>query len=306
VVAVDTHSCIRLMNHEAAKILGADVEAWCGKPVDMILPNNKLKQVIESGQALYNEEQVVVDATIMANSVPIILDNKVVGAVVSFRDRTEMTRLAEELTGVHRFVDALRAQTHEFKNKLHTISGLIQLGRYDEAVNYAIDSQVSQEGLMNQLSGKIKDSVIYGLLLGKASEMKEKGIDFEIDPETYLQQLPVNVSTGDLVLILGNLLQNAIEAVEGHENKCISLLLCQNIDLLHIRVYNTGPWVDDRFGDEIYKRGVTTKKNGGGLGLAMVSEKLSFVGGVILHRNISEGGVEFDISIPYTRVTADG
>lgn len=306
VIAVDTQARIRLMNQEAARILAADIEEWRGKPVDAILPQNRLSQVIASGQAIYNEEQVVVGATIMSNSVPIILDNKVVGAVVSFRDRTEVARLAEELTGVHRFVDAMRAQTHEFKNKLHTISGLIQLKRYDEAVNFAIDSHVNQQELMSQLSGKIKDSVIYGLLLGKASQMKELGIDFVIEPDSALQALPVNVSSGDLVLILGNLLQNAIEAVSGHENKHISLLLRQNIDSLLIRVYNSGPWIDEALGNDIYKRGISTKKNGSGLGLALISEKLSVIGGKLSYRNMVNGGVEFEISISYARVVADG
>lgn len=306
VIAVDTQLCIRLMNPEASRILGADIEEWRGKSVDAVLPQNRLRQVIDSGQAIYNEEQVVVDATIMSNSVPIILDDKVVGAVVSFRDRTEVARLAEELTGVHRFVDAMRAQTHEFKNKLHTISGLIQLRRYDEAINFAIDSHVNQQGLMGQLNGRIKDSIIYGLLLGKASQMKELGIDFMIEPETDLQELPVNVSSGDLVLILGNLLQNAIEAVEGHEYKYISVLLHQNIDSLLIKVYNSGPWIDEELGNSIYRRGISTKENGSGLGLALVSEKLSVIGGTILYRNIADGGVEFEISIAYARVTADG
>ncbi|MCX7781146.1 MAG: sensor histidine kinase [Negativicutes bacterium] len=306
VIAVDTQLGIRLMNHEASKILGADIEEWRGRSVDAILPQNKLRQVIDSGQAIYNEEQVVVGAIIMSNSVPIILDDKVVGAVISFRDRTEVTRLAEELTGVHRFVDAMRAQTHEFKNKLHTISGLIQLKRYEEAVNFAIDSHVNQQGLIGQLSVKIKDSIIYGLLLGKASQMKELGINFIIEPETNLQELPVNVSSGDLVLIIGNLLQNAIEAVEGQENKCISILLNQNIDTLLVRVYNSGPWIEPQLGGSIYKRGISTKRSGSGLGLALVSEKLAVVGGTIFYRNIADGGVEFEISIPYAQVTVNG
>jgi sensor histidine kinase regulating citrate/malate metabolism len=306
VIAVDTEVRIRIMNHEAARILGIETEDWHDKPVDSILPQNRLRQVIDNGQALYNEEQVVFDTTIMANSVPIIVDDQVVGAVISFRDRTEITRLAEELTGVHRVVDAMRAQTHEFKNKLHTISGLIQLQRYDEAVNYAIDSHLNQQSLMNQISGKIKDSVIYGLLLGKASQMKELDINFTIHPDTKLRELPVSVSSGDLVLILGNLLQNAIEAVEGQENKEISVLIQQGIDALRIKVYSSGPWINDSMAALIYKRGVSCKKDGRGLGLALVSEKLAIIGGTISHHNLPEGGVEFEISISYARVTTDG
>lgn len=306
VIAVDTELNIRLINQEAARILGTGTEQLYGRPVEAVLPNNSLRQVIDSGRAVYNEEQVIVDAIIMSNSVPIILDNKVVGAVVSFRDRTEVARLAEELTGVHRFVDALRSQTHEFKNKLHTISGLIQLKRYDEAIDYAIDSQVNQQGLMSQLSGKVNDSIIYGLLLGKASQMKEAGIDFVIDPATSLREIPAHVSSGDIVVILGNLLQNAIEAVSGREHKYVSVLLQQNIENLVIKVYNSGPLIDENIGSNMYKRGFSTKADGRGLGLALVSEKVAVVGGKISHCNIADGGVEFAVSIPYGRVTANG
>lgn len=301
VIAVDTHKTIRVLNAEAAKTLGLDTETSFGISIDTVLPGNKLAEVMRTGISINDEEQKVQDVIIMANSVPIIVDGTVVGAVVSFRDRTEITRLAEELTGVHRFVDVLRAQAHEFKNKLHTIAGLIQLKQYEDAVNFAIESQILQEGLFAQLSGRIKDSVIFGLLAGKASQMKEKGIDFSIDAQTSLQELPVNVTSGDIVLILGNLLQNAVEAVALAEKKSIWASIRQDSGTLAIKVFNSGPWIEDALADSIYRRGVTTKKTGSGLGLALIADKLRLVNGEISHRNQASGGVEFTVSIPYGR-----
>lgn len=299
VVAVEVNGIIRLMNNEAAYILGISPEEAIGQPISMVLPQNKLATVIGSGQSLYDEEQRVGEASILANSVPIIVDGNVVGAVVSFRDRTEMNRLAEELTGVHRFVDVLRAQTHEFKNKLHTIAGLIQLERYPEALNFAVDSRFGKQELADRLSGRIKDSILYGLLLGKASHMRELGISFDISPDTRLGRLPDKLTSGDAVLIIGNLLQNAIEAVAATEDKHIEIGVVEQDDALIIRVTNSGPWISDEVAEQIYHRGITTKKGNSGLGLALIAEKLELVSGTIHHRNLPESGVEFEVHIPY-------
>ncbi|EAX48322.1 signal transduction histidine kinase regulating citrate/malate metabolism [Thermosinus carboxydivorans Nor1] len=300
VIAVDTQKIIRVINNEAARILGVDADASRGLLIDQVLPDNRLADVLREARPIQDEEQRVGEIIIMANSVPIVVDGKVVGAVISFRDRTEINRLAEELTGVHRLVDVLRAQAHEFKNKLHTIAGLIQLGRYDEAVNFAIDSQLSQQGLFTQLA-QIKDAVIYGLLVGKTSQMKEQGIEFTIDPDASLEQLPVNVASGDIVLILGNLLQNAVEALAASSHKAVWVSIRQQADKLMIIVRNSGPTIDETLAAHMYKRGVTTKPTGSGLGLALVAEKLKLVGGAITHRNLEPTGVEFTVVIPYGR-----
>lgn len=301
VIAVDLEKRIRVLNQQAARILGLEADAASGVRIDEVLPQNRLTDVIATSRAVYDEEQRVGDTSIMANSVPIVVDDKVVGAVISFRDRTELNRIAEEITGVHRFVDALRAQAHEFKNKLHTIAGLIQLKQYDEAVDFAVDSRISQQDLFSQLTGRIKDSVVFGLLLGKASQMGELGIEFAVDEASTLDQLPPNVSGGDLILIIGNLLENAIDAVSGREEKKIFVSLIQSGDDLSIRVQNSGPWIDDMLAAGMYQRGVSTKRGGRGLGLALVAEKLQLVQGTVTHHNLAQGGVEFAVSIPYRR-----
>lgn len=299
VVAVDKHGVIRLLNNEAANILGVSREWASGRHINTILPQSKLEAVIGKAESVYDEEQRVGDSVILANSVPIMVDNKVVGAVISFRDRTEMNRLAEELTGVHQFVDVLRAQAHEFKNKLHTIAGLIQLQRYQEALNFTVDSGSGRQELADRLSVRIKDSIVYGLLLGKASHMREMGVEFEIAQDTVLTTLPGNLTSGDLVLIIGNLLENALDALAGVEDKRIVISVVQCDEVLKIRVYNSGPWISDELSAKIYQRGFSTKKGTGGLGLALISEKLKLVSGVIEHGNVPSGGVEFIVCLPY-------
>lgn len=299
VIAVDKTGAIRLLNSEAACILGITPENASKCHIDNLLPQNSVDVVIDQGESVYDEEQRVNDIIILSNSVPITVDNKVVGAVISFRDRTEIHRLAEELTGVHRFVDVLRAQAHEFKNKIHTIAGLIQLQRYEEAVDFMVDNESEKQEFIDYINGRVHDPTICGLLIGKVSHMGELGIDFKITPDTALAQLPGNTTSGDMVLIIGNFLQNAIDANAEAKDKWIEVSIVQYCDMLEIRVRNSGAWISDEVAKQIYQRGFTTKNGNCGLGLALISEKLKLVSGEISHRNLLGGGVEFTVWLPY-------
>ena len=300
VIAVDKNGSIRLLNSEAAALLGITPEVAYGCHIDTVLPQNRLDVVINNDQSVFDEEQKVNDIIIFSNSVPITVDNKVVGAVISFRDRTEIHRLAEELTGVHRFVDVLRAQAHEFKNKLHTIAGLIQLHRYEEAIDFMTDSGFEKQEVVDWLNGRIEDPTVCGLLIGKVSHMRELGIDFKITPDTALTKLPANMTSGDIALIIGNFLQNAIDAVAGIEDKRIEFSIVQLVNTLEIRVQNSGQPISDEVSRQIYERGFTTKEGNSGLGLALILDKLKLVSGEMFHRNLPEGGVEFTVWLPYS------
>jgi len=299
VIAVDQRGFIRLLNSEAASLLGIASEMACGHHIDTILPQNKLDDVINKNLSVYDEEQRVNDIIIFSNSVPITVDGKVVGAVISFRDRTEIHRLAEELTGVHRFVDVLRAQAHEFKNKLHTIAGLIQLQRYEEAVDFVVDSGFEKQEVVDWLNRRIEDPTICGLLIGKVSHMRELGIDFNITSDTALTNLPANMTSGDIALIIGNFLQNAIDAVAVTTDKRIEFSAVRLVNTLEIRVRNSGQQISEEVARQIYERGFTTKHGNSGLGLALILDKLKLVSGKIFHRNLPEGGVEFIVWLPY-------
>ncbi len=299
VIAVDKKGLIRLLNSEAISLLGVTPEIAYGCHIDTIIPQNQLDVVINQNKSVYDEEQKVNDIIIFSNSVPITVDDKVVGAVISFRDRTEIHRLAEELTGVHQFVDVLRAQSHEFKNKLHTIAGLIQLQRYDEAVDFTIDSGVAKQEVVDWLTGRIIDSTVCGLLIGKVSHMRELGIDFTITPDTILTKLPTNMTSGDVALIIGNLLQNAIDAASKTTNKWIVLSVIQSAKGLEIRVQNSGQQISKVVSKKIYQRGFSTKKGNSGLGLALILDKLTLISGEISYRNLPEDGVEFTVWLSY-------
>ena len=300
VIAVDVQGKVRVINNEAVAIMGKTSEEIYGQPITNFITQLHLDLVIGSGKALYDHEQRVNDIIILANIVPTIVDGNVVGAVITFRDRTEISRLAEEMTGVHRFVDLLRAQTHEFKNKLHAVAGLIQLGSYEQAVDLIIESYANNQGEFEKLRYNIKDAVTFGLLVGKMSRARELGIEFVIAPETAMQSLPGQLTSGDMVIILGNIIENATEAVAAAMNKKISLSITEEKAGIQIIVRNSGPWIDESLGDSIYARGISGKGAYRGYGLALVSEKIKVNNGVISYANLLEGGVEFKAWIPYS------
>jgi sensor histidine kinase regulating citrate/malate metabolism len=300
VVAVDVQGKVRVINNEAAAVIGQRPEEIYGQPITKFITQLRLDFVIGTGTALYDHEQRVNDIIILANIVPTIVDEHVVGAVITFRDRTEISRLAEEMTGVHRFVDLLRAQTHEFKNKLHTVAGLIQLGSYEQAVDLIIESYANHQGEFEKLRYTIKDAVTFGLLVGKMSRARELGIDFIIAPETAMQNLPGQLTSGDMVIILGNLIENATEAVAAAQNKRIFLSIIQEKMGIQIIVQNSGPWINESLGNRIYQRGISDKGAYRGYGLALVAEKIKVNNGTISHANRPEGGVEFKVWIPYS------
>jgi sensor histidine kinase regulating citrate/malate metabolism len=299
VVAVDVNGTVRVVNNEAAAIIGKKPEEIFGQPIANFIAQLRLDLVIGSGKPLYDHEQRVNDVIILANVVPTIVDDHVVGAVIAFRDRTEISRLAEEMTGVHRFVDLLRAQTHEFKNKLHAVAGLIQLGSYEQAVDLIIESYDTNQGEFEKLRYRIKDAVTFGLLVGKMSRARELGIEFIVTSDTAMQNLPGQLTSGDMVIILGNLIENATEAVTAAKSKTIILRIREEEAGVGIMVQNSGPWIDESLGERIYARGISGKGAHRGYGLALVSEKVKVNNGRISHYNLPDGGVEFKVWIPY-------
>ena len=153
------------------------------------------------------------------------------------------------------------------------------------------------EAGFDKIRDRINDPVTFALLVGKSSRARELGIEYHINPDSVLTVLPQTFSSGDMVLVLGNLIENAIEAVSIADERIIEIGIFGDGDKLIIQIVNSGPQIDESLGDSIYRRGVTTKEGARGYGLALVSEKLAAMGGTIRHRNRLEGGVEFRVEV---------
>lgn len=298
VVTVDAGGIIRLMNSAAGFILGVQPEESIGRPIAEMIPLEGNDALAAAATNLYNREYQVNGITILAHSVPVRLEGEDIGSVITFRDRTEACRLAEEISGVHRFIDGLRAQAHEYKNKLHAIAGLIQLGRSEEAVDFITDSSGLVQEIFDRLQTRIQEPVTFALLVGKSSRARELGINYQIDPLSSLNHTQLPCTGGDMVLILGNLIENAMEAVTPLEEKRIMVGIYDTDEELVIKVSNSGPGISPELGESIYERGVTTKHGARGYGLALVAAKLRDLGGNIHFNNLPQGGIEFIVTIP--------
>ncbi|HJV47568.1 MAG TPA: sensor histidine kinase [Bacillota bacterium] len=302
IVATDKDSQITIINSEASRILGID-ESAIGKKVDEIIPNTQLVTVMQTGIPQYNEDRMLGNIRILATVLPIRIKGEIVGAVATFRDKTTVLNLSEELTGVKQFIEALRVQNHEYMNKLHTIAGLLQLNKTDQALNYIFDITEKQEELASFLTNQICDYSIAGLLLGKVSRAKELGIDLHIDRRSRLNSIPDQWDTGVFIAVLGNLLENAMEALQGQplEKRRIICLLKDSEDSLFIQVEDNGPGIPNEIRDQIYIQGFSTKENklkNRGIGLALVYRYVEGAGGTIELESKVGVGTCFAITIP--------
>jgi sensor histidine kinase regulating citrate/malate metabolism len=222
--------------------------------------------------------------------------------VVTLRDHTDLQALTGELDSVRAFAESLRAQAHEAANRLHTTVSLVELGRTQEAVDFATAELVSAQRLTDRVVGAVGDPVLAALLLGKAATAHERGVLLEIDPSTSVGE--TGLPGGDLVTIVGNLLDNAIDAaLAGDPPREVQLAAEVTGGRLEIRVEDTGPGVAEEDVRRVFERGWSTKDATGapaglgrGLGLALVVQAVRRHGGTVTVR--PGPGAQFVVSLP--------
>jgi len=298
VIAVDTQGIITVFNPEARRIIGIESDV-IGVPIWEIVDDSYLLQTVETGDSQLNHERILGGVAVIANRIPVKVGSNIVGAVSTFREKTRVQRLAEELTGVKRFVEALRVQNHEHINKLHTVAGLVELKRYSDALDFLFQEYEQQSSLTTFLSENIKDYSIAGLLLGKLSRARELQINFVIDPASRLLALPSKLDASAMVLIIGNLLENAMEAVSEKppEDRRVSLSMLQSNRQLHITVSDSGTGIPPGTVDRIFDRGFSTKSaTGRGIGLYLVQQYVELAGGRLQIESSPESGSIFRVS----------
>lgn len=212
VISIDTHGVLRSINTSACDILGLEKGKVINQPLSKALPNSDLQSLIDSQEADHDIELYLNQQRIVANRSPIVVDNKVVGAVSSFRRRDEISELTDQLSQTKAYAEMLRSQTHEHRNKLNTISGLVQMGEVDAVQNLIGQETAHYQSLIEFLRETVKDPLIAGMLLGKTERARELGLTLTVDEESRLEPLDDSINADDLVTILGNLIDNAFEA----------------------------------------------------------------------------------------------
>ncbi len=303
IVAVDRDYRITIINEEAIRMLGlSNVHKLIGTPIDQLVPDSQLPHTAKTGQAAYNQERIVAGNNLLVSRIPIRVKGEIMGAVSTIRDKTEVKRLAEELTGVKAYIEALRVQNHEHMNKLHTIAGLIQLAKYKQAIDYIFEITEEQQNMSDFISRSIKDYSIAGLLLGKYSRSKELQIHLEIDKESNIDYLPPALDQAALGIIIGNLLENALDSVRGlsKDRRYVYCLVKQQDNELKIVVKDKGPGIKGDILDKVFTKGFSTKPgNYRGYGLALVKQYVDVAGGNIAVKSIIDKGTEMVVELYY-------
>ncbi len=298
-VAIDREGRITLMNEAARTLIGVEADP-VGRPAAELVPELRLTELL-AGATRSDEELVLAHRVVLCTGVPISVAGQVGGALVSFRGKTEVTRLAEELTGVRRFIDGLRAQNHEYLNKLQTLAGLIHLGAYQEAAEFISRTTRVRQAAVQHVLANVGDAATAGLLMGKLSEAQEKGVEMVIVPESRLRGLPPHFDSSVMVSVLGNLLENAVEALAAQPSgrRRVEVALKEERKILLIEVADSGPGIPASLRPHIFERGVSSKGPGRGLGLSLVQERVRQAGGEVRVECPEEGGTRFTVRIPW-------
>ncbi|MCM3118470.1 DcuS/MalK family sensor histidine kinase [Neobacillus sp. MER 74] len=301
IVAVDQESKITLVNRAALKMFhkAGLPDNPMGVNIERYLSTTRLKDLLQTGKAELDEEQNLNGMTILTNRVPVIVGNKVVGAIATFRDKTEIQVLAEELTGVRTYADALRAQAHEYMNKLHVILGMVHTGYYEKVVEYINETVNHRNNEIGFVTKKIKDPVLAGFLIGKLSYARESGTELSVLCEQPIPQPEDSDITHELITILGNLIDNAIMAVSGCPLKKVTVSLDYADDILTIEVKDTGKGMSEEIQNQIFNKGFSTKGENRGLGLYLVSQAVKKLDGDLILSSKPEKGTVFAVYIPY-------
>ncbi|MDV2686608.1 sensor histidine kinase [Alkalihalophilus lindianensis] len=304
IIAVNQEGMITLANHAALKLLYDQNKALIspiGKPIKEVLPQSALPQVLHTGESHFDKQMYIGGITVLVNRVPIFYEKKLIGAVSTFRNKTEIDQLTKELTKTKQYADALRAQTHEFSNKLFTILGLLQLNRKKEAISFIKKENNIQQDWIHFLLEKVPDPMINAILLGKLNQAMEQRVEMVIEDGSQLTY-PLEEHKRDLLLTaLGNLIENAIDSAKTnrHSPRQVNVFFTDIGDDIIFEIDDSGPGIPPDLANEIFTKGFSTKKGAHrGFGLALTKEALLEAGGNIYLEESDLGGACFVITIP--------
>ena len=301
VVAINNKGQVTMLDHEAAKILKIPPESGIGTSIESILPQTRMLEVLKSGEEQFDQEMIIGGIEVIVNRVPIWQNGRVAGVVSSFRRKDEIDRMAQELTQIQEYSEVLRTQTHEYSNKLHTLAGLIQLGSHQEALDLIGRETSGYQELLGTLAETVPEPLLSAIILGKYNRAQELRINFQLDPESRMIDIPKKINREKIVTILGNLLENALEAAQENTSgkRTVQLSMTDFGNDLIFEVEDSGPGIEDESVDLSLQHGFTTKSGTGrGIGLSLVHENLKYLGGHLTVVRSSLGGMRFTIYIP--------
>jgi two-component system CitB family sensor kinase len=284
VLGYDRNERVILANDAAQRLLRLPPD-FLGRPLRELLPSGRLGDIVR-GEISGSDLLVLAnDRVLVANRMPIRLDHRRhLGWVITFHDQTESETLKRDLDEAIGLTEALRAQSHEFANRMHTLVGLVELGQYDEAIRFVTDVSESRDALTEQLKAAIRDPKLVALTLAKSSLADERGVQLRVAADCHVDADLTDVTP--VLTVAGNLIDNAIEATaQAPEPRWVELTVVSAGASLLIRVRDSGPGVPDDMREAIFTDGFTSKSSPTGarrgLGLALVRQITERRGGMV-------------------------
>lgn len=305
IIAINNKGRITTFNRAAVETLGLDDNTrLADQPIEDVLPDSRLMEVLRSGKPHFDREIWLQNKNLIVNRLPLRQDNEIIGVVASFRRKDELDTVSKQLTQIQQYADTLRSQSHEYSNKLHTIAGLIQLGATDEALALIGQETQSHQALIHLMVEAVPDPILAGCLLGKYNRAKELGLRLEIDPESSMKAIPDHIPREELVSIIGNLIDNALEATLVNRQVEVRLSMTDLGNDLIFEIEDEGPGIHEDDQTRIFTKGVSSKKGEGhGYGLHLVQTLLQKLGGTVLLEPGDTMGSRFTVYIPKTQET---
>ncbi len=300
ILAVDAREEIIYINKAAQKMLDISEDNIKNKTLNEIAPYLSMKNTILSGERSFGMSLNTLNgADIISDYIPVMENEKTVGALCLLRDRTEYTRIMEELSGVKYMVESMRANNHDFINKLHIILGLIQMNRTDEASEYITHITSIQQNVLNNIMKNFDDSSVAALLIGKYARAAELNIQFTIESGSHLLRNDISLPSSDLVTIIGNLIDNAMDSMNEKSigPKELTVGIFTEPHALIINVLDTGMGIKDEDIKNVFNNGFSTKGNERGTGLYIVKNLVEQYDGEITVESEYGVGTSFTVAL---------
>jgi two-component system CitB family sensor kinase len=292
-VVVDRTGHVELINDEGRRLLGVPADG------DLDLPP-EVAELISERRPTVDEPVLVGDRVLVTNRRETRFEGRTLGTVLTLRDHTELRALTGELDSVRGLTEALRAQAHEAANRLHTVLTMVELGRTDEALQLGTAELALAQELTDQVVGALHEPALAALLLGKSAQASERGVELTVDQDSRVEGEPL--PSRDLLTVVGNLVDNALEALAGTEPpRRVRVLVREDDGEVVVKVSDNGPGLSADQAAGAFRRGVSTKGAGRGVGLSLVRQVAERYGGSYAVTPAPGGGAVLTVRIPVLR-----
>ena len=296
IIAVNPNGRIDLMNNSAKTILGVEGKVR-GFPLERVFQQSKTIAMLKSPDQINDIEIQHNGKSIIVNTMPVVQDDKKIGMVASFRDKTEIKNMINTISEVKQYSEDLRAQTHEFANKLYVLLGLLQLGKNEEAMDFIREITKIHEWNSEIIFNHIQDEKVQAILVGKLAKASENKLQFSIHQESSLQPLSKKFGMVPLLTIIGNLIDNGFEAITAVEGGEVVFFTTDVGNDILFEVTDNGSGINKEIRSGLFQKGTSEKGVNRGYGLSNVKHEVEQLGGTI-EFDTGESGTIFTVFIP--------